>query len=85
MKAAVDAKTFADSKMTTAKQATKNKCLTCDQIKALMLLFTFEDDKLEFAQYAYDNCADRDNYYLLYDAFEFESSIDELNEYIEMR
>ncbi len=85
MKAAVSAKTFADSKMTTAKQATKNKCLTCDQIKALMLLFTFEDDKLEFAQYAYDNCADRDNYYLLYDAFEFESSIDELNEYIEMR
>ncbi len=85
MKAAVDAKTFADSKMTTAKQATKNKCLTCDQIKALMLLFTFEDDKLEFAQYAYDNCADRDNYYLVYDAFEFESSIDELNEYIEMR
>lgn len=85
MKGAIDAKTFSDSKMTTAKQATKNKCLTCEQIKAIMLLFTFEEDKLEFAQYAYDKAMDQDSYYLVYDAFEFESSIDELNEYIEMR
>lgn len=85
MKGAIDAKTFSDSKMTTAKQATKNKCLTCEQIKEIMLLFTFEEDKLEFAQYAYDKAMDPDSYYLVYDAFEFESSIDELNEYIEMR
>ena len=85
MKGAIESKTFSDSKMTTAKQATKNKCLTCEQIKEIMLLFTFEGDKLEFAQYAYDKAMDPDSYYIVYDAFEFESSIDDLNEYIEMR
>jgi hypothetical protein len=48
-----------------------------------MLLFSFEDTRLEFAQYAYAYTLDLRNYYKLNDAFTFESSIDELNKYIQ--
>jgi hypothetical protein len=50
-----------------------------------MQLFTYEDSKLEFAKYAYDYTYDIDNYFMVNDAFEFETSIDELNEYIESK
>ncbi len=85
MKSAIDGKSFEDSKMTVAKQATRGKCLSAEQVKELMGLFTYEESKLEYAKYAYDFTFDRDNYYLVNDAFTFESSIDDLNQYIEGR
>jgi hypothetical protein len=47
-----------------------------------MKLFSFEATKLEFAKYAYNKVSDKENYYLVNDAFQFESSIEELNENI---
>lgn len=43
---------------------------------------TFEENKLTIAKYAYTKTADPNNYFQLNDAFTFESSIDELNAYI---
>ena len=48
-------------------------------------MFSFEDSKLDFAKYAYERTYDIDNYYKVNDAFTFESSVDELNEYIQAR
>ena len=78
----VSSKSFEDSKMTVAKQITGANCLTADQVKRMMMEFDFEDSKLEFAKFAYNKTYDIGNYYKLNDAFDFESSIDELNEYI---
>lgn len=83
MKKSISSKSFEDSKMTLAKQATRGKCLTAEQVKEIMGLFTFEDSKLEYAKFAYDFTYDVDNYYIVNDAFTFESSIDDLNEFIE--
>jgi hypothetical protein len=47
-----------------------------------MKLFSFESSRLEFAKFAYKYTWDINNYFLLNDAFDFESSIDELNKYI---
>jgi hypothetical protein len=47
-----------------------------------MLLFTFENNRLDFAKFAYAYTFDTGNYYLVNDAFTFETSIDELNAYI---
>lgn len=85
MKGSIASKTFSDTKMTIAKQATRSKCLTAKQIKEIMTLFTYEDDKLDYAKFAYDFCYDQDNYYMVNDAFEFEMTIDELNEYLESK
>ena len=80
-KSSIESKTFADSKMTIAKQITKNNCPTAIQIRDYTKLFTFESGKLEYAKFAYDYCYDKGNYYKVNDAFEFESSIDELGEH----
>jgi hypothetical protein len=75
-------KSFESSKLTIAKQVINNNCLTSDQVKRMMLEFSFEASRLDLAKYAYGFTYDIGNYYLLNDAFTFESSIEELNEYI---
>jgi Domain of unknown function (DUF4476) len=81
-KHSISSKDFEDSKMTIAKQVVSANCLFASQVKELMLLFDFEDSKLEFAKYAYGYTYDTGNYFKVNDAFEFESSIEELNQYI---
>jgi len=81
-KRSVASKDFDDTKLTVAKQITGANCLTADQVRRMMEEFSFEDDKLEYAKFAYDKTYDIGNYYKLNDAFDFDSSVDELNEYI---
>lgn len=85
VKKSIEAKSFEDSKMTLAKQVGGSRCFTVDQVKGLMTLFSFEDSKLDIAKYAYERTYDIDNYYKVNDAFTFESSIDDLNEYVRSR
>lgn len=80
-KASIKSKSFDDSKLTLAKQIIGSNCMLCSQIKELMLLITFEATRLELAKYAWHHNLDKGNYYKLNDAFTFESSIDELNQY----
>jgi hypothetical protein len=84
-KASISSRTFEDSKLTIAKQVAGANCLLCSQVREIMTLFTFESTKLEFAKFAYSHTLDPGNYFKLNDAFEFESSIDELNQYINGR
>ncbi len=82
MKASIASKSFEESKMTIAKQIINNNCLLSSQVKDLMGIFNFEDGKLDLAKYAYGRTYDIGNYYKVNDAFTFESSIDDLNAYI---
>lgn len=79
---AIESKSFEDSKLTIAKQIIMSNCITSRQVKKIMKLFDFEDSRLEFAKFAYGRTYDQGNYFLINDAFTFESSIDELNDYI---
>lgn len=81
-KSSIKAKTFSDSKMTLAKQVTGANCLSAAQIKEITTLFDFETDRVEYAKFAYNRCNDPQNYFLVNDAFQFESTIDELNKSI---
>jgi len=82
MKKSISSKTFEESKMTIAKQIINANCLLSGQVREVMLLFTYEDSRLDFAKYAYGKTYDIGNYYKVNDAFTFESSIDDLNDYI---
>jgi hypothetical protein len=84
-KQTIESKGFDDTKLSTAKQVAKANCLTTDQILAIMKIFGFEDSRLEFAKYAYDYCFDQNNYYTVSEGFTFDSSTEELNEYIETK
>ena len=81
-KKSIETKSFEDSKLKVAQQIADANCLSCEQIKQLMKLFSFEDSKLNFAKYAYSRCSDQKNYFKLNDAFTFESSIEDLDKYI---
>ena len=84
-KRSVESKSFDDAKMTVAKQITGSNCLTADQVRRMMLEMSFESAKLEYAKFAYNKTYDIGNYYVLNDAFDFSSSVDELNEHINYR
>jgi hypothetical protein len=82
LKGSIQKQSFSDNKMNVAKTFLKNKCLSVSQIKDVMGLFSFEGDKLSFAKLAYDRCVDKENYYMVSDAFSFSSSNDELTDFI---
>jgi hypothetical protein len=84
-KASVNSQSFSDSKMRVAKQVARNNCLLSTQVKDLLGLFSFETDKLEFAKFAFDFTYDRGNYYKINDAFSFESSIEDLENFLQGR
>ena len=85
LKQTIKTKNFEDTKMTIAKQVVSKQCFFVYQVKEIMQLFSFEESKLEFAKYAYDHTYDLGNYFKVNDAFTFESSIDDLNEYIQSK
>ena len=78
----VSSKSFDDEKATVAKQITGSNCLTVEQAKTMMMELSFDSAKLEYAKFVYDKTFDIGNYYKLNDAFDFSSSVDDLNEYI---
>lgn len=82
LKKSIASKSFEESKMTIAKQVVGNSCLLTSQVKDLMLLFSFEESRLDLAKFAYGRTYDIGNYYKVNDAFTFESSIEELNQFI---
>ena len=81
-KTTISSKSFEESKLKIAKQICNANQLSAKQIKKIMELFTFENTRLEFAKVAYSSCCDQKNYYQVNDAFEYELSIDELEEFI---
>lgn len=73
---------FDSSKLAVAEQVVSSNPLTASQILGICKLFSFESNKLSFAKFAYTYCVDKNKYYLLNEAFSYESSKRELNEFI---
>lgn len=74
---------FENTKMSTAKTIVGANCLTTDQVAELCSLFDFENSKLEFAKFAYTKTYDKGNYFKVNKVFEFDSSKEELNKFIQ--
>lgn len=81
-KETISSKSFEDSRLSIAKQITRANCLTSIQVKEIMELFSFEETRLEYAKFAHKFTYDKRNYYMVNDAFQFEMTIDELDEFI---
>lgn len=73
---------FENTRVTTAKQIMDRNYFTSRQVKELLQLFTFENNKLELAKYAYGKTVDRNNYFIINDVFTFNGSKEELDRYI---
>lgn len=82
IKSSIMSKSFESTKLEIAKQVLGQRCLTSGQVKEILSVFDFESTKLDFAKFAYGRTFDIGNYYMVNDAFSFESSIGDLNNYI---
>ncbi len=78
----ISRESFDSSKLTLAEQVVSANPMSASQILGICKLFSFESNKLEFAKYAYEFCVDKNKYFLLSEAFTYESSKRELSEFI---
>jgi Domain of unknown function (DUF4476) len=73
---------FEKNRLTSVTVIIDKSNFTTQQVKELMLLFTFESNRLEVAKSAYRKTVDKHNYYQLNDVLTFSSSKDELARFI---
>ncbi len=81
-KASIGQSPFDDTRLGTAKQIAGANCLHAGQIAEICRIFTFEENKLKFAKYAYARCIDPQNYFKVNEVFTFDASRDELNKFV---
>ncbi len=73
---------FENSKTSVIKQTIKYNKINCQQLLRLMNEYSFETTKLQLAKDLYNSVVDKKNYYIINDAFTFQSSKDDLADFI---
>lgn len=73
---------FDDTRLEQAELITKNNCLSVEQIRAIIRLFSFEEAKLEYAKFSYLRSHDKRNFYLVNKEFAFDLSRSEFTEFM---
>lgn len=71
-----------NNRVATAKQIFNRNYFLSRQVKELLQLFTFENNKLDLAKYAYRNTTDKNVYYIVNDVFSLNKSREDLADYI---
>lgn len=80
--ATVSSKPFESTKLDIIKQALAVNKVTSAQVAQLMGQLDFESTKLDLAKFAYGKVLDKNNYYIVNNAFDFSSSSSELSQFI---
>ena len=74
---------FDSDKIKVARQAIRHSFVSSEQVLALMKMFSFDSYRVELAKFAYAYTLDKQNYFIVNNAFSFSSSVSELNQYIQ--
>lgn len=74
---------FDDDKMVLARQVLRESTFYAEDLKRILMLFSFDSKKLELAKALYHNTYDKRNFYVVYDAFRFNSDRRELENYVD--
>ncbi|MEO6405242.1 MAG: DUF4476 domain-containing protein [Ferruginibacter sp.] len=83
MKQTIGRENFEATRLSIAKQAISGNYFSAQQVMELMQLFSYENNKLDTAKYAYRFAADKNNYYQVADALGYSVSKEELMRYIQ--
>ena len=73
---------FDDDRTRFITQQARNSAFTSKQIYAMLETYSFDDKRLAMAKQLYQKCVDRQNFYLVYDAFDFDRNKRDLSDYI---
>lgn len=82
---AMKGRSFESTKLTIAREAVRNGSILAEDLKFILGQFEYESSRVEFAKFAYDYVCDKERFYYVYDAFKFDSSIRELEDYSSRR
>ncbi len=82
LKSSINNRAFESTNIDILKSAIDANQFSAEQVRQLLGYFTFESNKLEIAKYSYKKVCDTKNFFKVYDAFDFDSSIQELKNYI---
>ena len=82
MKESLRRERFENTRVSIARQFFNEHAFTATQVKDLLQEFSFENNKLDLAKYAYRNTTDRNNYSCVFDVFSFNSSRQDLANYM---
>lgn len=82
IKTSIDDQNFADDQMEMAKKHVKRECLSIEQMKEIVKIFSMDDDKLEMIQFLYDYSDQQDRFYEFRGLLTFNSSQKELDEFL---
>lgn len=78
MKERVKLNTLENGKLETAKMMTRENVLTAAQVAEITRLFTFDNNRLDFAKFAFEFTYDRENYTVVSDALAFQKNREDL-------
>lgn len=73
---------FERTKLAIAREYIFTNDITSSQVLRLMRVLNFESSRLSIAKLTYNRVIDPENYFLIYDGFEFQSSVDALNRFL---
>jgi len=73
---------FDNTKLTIAKQTIVANYFSAAQVKEIVQLFSFENSKLDIAEFSYKYTIDKNNYFIMNDAFSYSGSKEELARFI---
>ena len=80
--ASTEDETFADDQMEMAKKHIQKKCLTIEQMKEIVPIFSMDDDKLEMIKYLYDYSYQQNRFFEFRGLLTFGSTQKELDEFL---
>jgi hypothetical protein len=85
LKERIKQNTFENGKLDAAKTLTRENTLTTNQVAEITRLFNFDNNRLEYAKYAFQFTYDRENYTAVTDALAFEKNREELRRHVQGR
>jgi hypothetical protein len=83
LKARIRQNTFDKKRVETAKTLTKQNVLSSNQVVEVVQLITSDNNRLDYAKFAYDYVSDRENYMIVVESMAFEASKKDLQRYLD--
>ncbi|SNC77095.1 protein of unknown function [Hymenobacter gelipurpurascens] len=79
----VQRQSFDDNKLPILREALGAASLESDDLTRILSTLTFDRNRVELAKYAYPRIVDPQNFYRVYEAFDFQSNVQELQQYVQ--
>jgi len=82
LKSVINSKSFENTKKDIITDAINRNFFSSSQLRELLSLLSFESTKIETAKYSYKKICDKQNFSVIFDVFQFESSVNSMTDWL---